>query len=98
VNVSAVRGARDVEIAAKQIVVIEVLVDVHRLAQQPRPLRFVPLHFWTARWARSKTARSVSFTLGHDVHTVVHAVNHIHVCVTRRAEHHFRPLGQSLAE
>src|SRR6266404_2249623 len=62
----SVRRARraDVEVIAEQIVVIEALVDVHRPAQQPRPLRSSP-YISDGFDGAQQDGRSVAFTLGH---------------------------------
>src|SRR5579862_560665 len=74
--------------------VVQPFIDSHGLAEKPWPLRtsFDILYgFDGAQQYRG----GMTFALGDDVHAPVHAVDHVHVGVSGRAEHHFCPLGQS---
>jgi len=83
-------GLRDEKIVAQQIVRIQAAVNVHRAAQQSRPLRAAGEIFHRFDGAEQNGGR-MAFAFRHDIHAMMDAINQIYVSVAGRAEHDFGP-------
>ena len=86
------RRSRDVEIVADQVVCVEAPVNVHRLTEQSRALGSA-IDISHRLDGPQQHSGSVPFVLGHDIHAVVHAVDHVDVGMPGWPEHDFRSLG-----
>lgn len=84
----------DVKVVAQEVVRVEATVNVHRAAEQARPLRATREVLHRLDGAQQHGG-GVAGAFGDDVHAVVHSVDEINISVTRRAEHDFGPLRQS---
>ncbi len=89
------RRIGDIEIVADQVVSVESPVNVHRLAEQSRALGSAIDVFHRLDGPQQHGGR-VPFLLCHDIHAVVHTVDHVDVRMPGRTEHDFRSLGEPL--
>ena len=87
------RRSGDIEIVADQVVSVEAPVDVHRFAEQSRALGSAIDIFHRLDGPQQHGGR-MPFALRHDIHAVVHPVDHVDVRMPGRTEHDFRSLGQ----
>ena len=86
----------DIEIVADQVMSIEAPVDAHRFAEQPRALGSAVGILHRLDGPQQHGGR-MPFVLRHDIHAVVHAVDHVDVGIPGRTEHDFRPFGESFS-
>ena len=88
------RRGGDIEVVADQVVSVEAPVDAHRFTEQPRALgSAIDIFDWLD--GPQQHGGRMPFSLRHDIHAVVHTVDHVDVRNPGRTEHDFRSVGES---